>query len=276
MTRIAVSGLKLAPLTLFLMSAVPAGAQTGAVSADEIVARAVERADGQRESKADLAFESVLHATTERLTAELEVEEVERETYRQYPLVGVLYEELIARDGEPLDEDGVRDEVERKEAFVREVRDRVSRGEDPAPEVETRVDFDREFVDRYRFTLEGEDTLDGHPAWILHMEPRSGDLPVRRSIDTALNKAVGRLWIAQDDYGLVRAEFRLAEPVRFWGGFLGTLRDTAGRMEYVRVADGIWLPARLEVRIDLRILFGNIRRRIVREWSGYAPLGASE
>ena len=270
------SALKLSVLAGFLVSAPTTGAQPGVLSPDEIVARAVDRVESQRESRAELAFESLILTTTENLDADLQVRETERQTYRQYAVVGAPYEELIARDGEPLDEDEVRDEADRKEAFIREVRERVARGEDPAPEVETRVEFDRDFVDRYRFTLQGEDTVDGHPSWILYMEPRSGGLPVRRSIDTALNNATGRLWIARDDFGLIRAEFELTEPVRFWGGILGTLRGATGRMEYVRVADGVWLPERLDVTIDLRILFGNIRRRIIREWSDYAPFGTGE
>ncbi len=271
-TQSANVSIKLAVLVWLLVYAAPIGAQSGVLSADEIVARVVERAEIQRESKAELAFESTIQTTTEQLNGDFEVEKTERETYLQYPLEGVLYEELIAREGEPLTEDDARDEAERREDFIREVRERVYRGEDPEPEDENSVEFDEEFVGRFRFTIEGEDTVDGHPAWILYLEPRSGDLPVRRNIDNALNKSTGRIWIAQSDYGVARVEFEMAESVRFWGGILGTLRNVTGRLEYIRVADGVWLPETLDVQIDLRILFRNIRRRIIREWAEYVPL----
>jgi hypothetical protein len=261
----------IAVLASLVVSACPVSAQTDALSADQIVARAVERAKQQLETQAELDFESTILTTTEHLNGDLEVEKTELATHRQYALEGVLYEELIAREGEPLDEDDARDEVERREDFVEDVRERVEKGKDPEPEDENRVDFDEEFVGRYRFTIEGEENVNGHSSWILYMEPRSEDLPVRRDIDNALNKSTGRLWIAQDDYGVARVEFEMAESVRFWGGILGTLRNTIGRMEFTRVADGVWLPDSIDIQIDLRILFRNIRRRFVREWDEYVP-----
>ena len=55
------------------------------------------------------------------------------------------------------------------------------------------------------------------------------DLPVRRRIDTALNKSTGRLWVVKEDFGVSRVEFEMDEPVRFWGGIVGVLRNTVGR-----------------------------------------------
>lgn len=253
---------------------IPAAAQNDALSVDEIVVRTVERAKRQRETRPDLRYESIVWHTTEHLNGDLEVERTERETYRQYPLVGALYEELIAREGQTLDEDDAREETERKEDFIREARERISKGEDPEPEDENRVEFDEEFVGRYLFTLEGEEVVNGHPSWILYLEPRSDDLPVRRNIDNALNKSTGRIWVAKDDYGVTRVEFEMAESVRFWGGILGTLRNTRGRLEFVRVDEDVWLPDRTEIHLDLRILFRNIRRNLIRESDGYALRGA--
>ena len=64
----------------------------------------------------------------------------------------------------------------------------------------------------------------------------------------------------------------MAKSVRFWGGILGTLRNTIGRLEFTRVAERVWMPTTIDIRFDLRILFRNIRRRIVREWAEYSPL----
>jgi hypothetical protein len=91
-----------------------------------------------------------------------------------------------------------------------------------------------------------------------------------------LNNSTGRLWIAQDDYGVARVEFEMANPVRFWGGIIGTLRNTTGRMEFTRVTDDVWLPDTTDIKIDLRILIRNIRRRIVRAWDEYTPLNTAD
>ncbi len=234
-------------------------------------AHAVERAQRQRESDADLAFESTFESVVENLDGDLQVEKTELETYRQYSLEGVIYEELIARDGEPLTEDDTRDELERKEDLAQDVRERLEKGEDPEPEDDNRVEFNDDFVSRFQFTVESEEIVNGHRCWVLYLEPREGDLPVRRNMDRALNKSTGRIWIAKDDYGVAQVEFEMAESVRIWGGLLGTLRNTTGRLEDTRVASDIWLPGSMDIHIDLRILFRNVRRRFVREWGEYVP-----
>ena len=79
-----------------------------------------------------------------------------------------------------------------------------------------------------------------------------------------------------DDYGLVRVEFEMARSVRFWFGLLGTLRNTTGRLEFARVADGVWLPTIVDITTDQRVLFRNVRRRIIREWDEYVPLSLAD
>ena len=66
-------------------------------TAQEIVDRAVARADEQRQAGA--RYRATFEALTERLNGDGEVEGTERATYEQYPLEGVIYEELVAREG---------------------------------------------------------------------------------------------------------------------------------------------------------------------------------
>lgn len=254
-------------ITALSLAAWPAPAQSP--GAREIVDRAVERYAGQAREEA--RFQAVIEEATEHLDGNGEVEKVERQTYRQYGVEGVVYEELIARDGVPLDADDVEDEAERREEFAEEVRKRREHPGKDYPEDENAIVFNQEFVDRYEFSILGEEVLDGEPVWMLYLEPKDGDLPVRRRIDHALNKSTGRIWVSQRDYGLARVEFEMRESVRFWGGILGTLRSTTGRIEFDRVAEGVWLPRALEIRFDLRILFSNVRRRILRQWDDYVP-----
>ena len=247
-------------------------AEEPAWTAEEIVQRAVARADEQREAQSDLRYRATFEAITERLDGDGTVEGTERETYQQYPLEGVVYEELVAREGEPLTPDDARKERERRRDFIEEVRERRERGDDPRPEDENRVELNEDFVSRFEYAIVGEEVRAGHDCWIIRLTPRPGDLPVRRRIDTALNKSTGLLWIAKDDFGLNRVEFEMDEPVRFWGGIAGTLRNTVGRLQFTRTDQGAWVPERIDIRLDLRIVFWNLRRRIVREWDEYALL----
>lgn len=241
-------------------------------SADEIVTRAVDRAERQRVTNAALAFTATLHVRNERLNGDNEIEESETETFKQYPFEGALFNELVTRNGEPLDERELEDEAERKVEFAENVRERRAEGDAPRSDDPYHVEFDYDFVDRYQFSIVGEDVVNGHPSWVIYLSPREGDLPVRRDIDHALNNSTGHLWISMDDYGLVRVEFEMARSVRFWLGLLGTLRNTKGRVDFERIADGVWIRTLEDITTDQRMFFRNARRRLVREYRDYTPI----
>ena len=151
----------------------PAGAQEW--TAQEIVDRAVARADAQRDAQDDIRYRATFEAVTERLNGDGEVEETERETYEQYPLEGVIYEELVAREGMPLTAADERKEQERRREFVEEVRERRAREIDPRPEDENRVELNEDFISRYQYSIVGEEVRDGHDCWIVQLVPRPGD-----------------------------------------------------------------------------------------------------
>ena len=252
----------------------PASGQV--LSPHAIIDLAVDRAEEQRMLQTDLAYEAIVEVTTEHLDGDGAIKKIELATFRQYPLEGVVYEEMIAKEGELLDADDTRSEQERRDKFIKEVRERRDKGEDPGGDDENRVDFNEDFVSRYDFWIVGEAVINDYLCWVIELKPRNGDLPVRRQIDDALNNSTGRIWVSQDDYGVARIEFEMAKSVRFWGGIAGTLRNTVGRFEFMRVEAAIWAPTTIDIRLDLRILFKNIRRRVVREWGDYTLLPAAE
>ena len=127
----------------------------------------------------------------------------------------------------------------------------------PRPEDENRVELNEDFNSRYQYSLVGEEVRDGYDCWIVQLVPRSGDLPVRRRIDTALNKSTGRLWVVKEDFGVSRVEFEMDEPVRLWGGIVGVLRNTVGHQEFTRTTEGAWLQETIDIRLDLRVVFWN-------------------
>ena len=247
---------------------VPVSAQE--LSARDIIDRAVETADAQRDSNAELRYQAIINVTTEKLDRDGVIESAEEATYREYGLEGALFEELIGKDGEPLSARDKRDEQKRREKFAEEVRKRREEGKDPRPEDENRIEFNDEFTERFEFALVGQETItrprgtDTYPCWVLEFSPREGDLPERRRIDTALNKSSGRVWIAQEDYGIVQVEFQMNETVPFWGGIVGRLRNTVGHISFMRTAEQIWLVDTVNITLDLRIFFSNIHRRIIR------------
>jgi len=241
-------------------------------SAHTILERALARASTQAASGRELDFESVLESIFESLDGDGAATETQTARYRRYPLEGLLYEEVISRDGRTLDEEEAREEAERKADFVREARAHAARGERYEPE-DRSVRFDNELMDRYDTTLLGTEVVRDHRCWVLGFAPRDGRLPDNRRMDKALNRSTGRLWIAQDDYGVARVSFEMQRPFRYVWGLVATLRHAAGRLDYERVELSLWTPARFDLELDLRVFFKVIRRRIRQVWSEHSRIG---
>ena len=237
-------------------------------SAEVIVSRAIALAESQYEDVAYARFESRQVSITESLNANGETTESATSVYLRRPLEGALYDELVEKDGRPLTDKEQREENQRREKFIEEVRKRRSRGGHPQPTQGPDIRFNHELMDRYRVELTGEETVRGHTSWVINFEPKEGKLPSRTRMDPALNNSTGRLWISQQDHGLVRLEFAMREPFRYWGGLLATLRQAEGLLDFERFDDGTWLPLSFDFKLDLEVLMlKNIRRHIISEWS---------
>lgn len=232
----------------------------------EIISRAVMRARIQDESGAELQFDTRIFSINHSLDENYEVESTETLLTRGYALEGLLYEEVIEKDGMPLNEKDAREEQERREEFVEEVRERARKGEDYDTEDERTVRFDEDLIARYEVTRVGVEAVNGEPCWVIAFRPRPGKLPERSRMDKALNRSTGRLWVAQSDYGVARIEFEMGEPVRWLWGLAATLRRAAGRLEFERAEGDVWIPKAFDLTIDVRVFFRSVRRHILREW----------
>ncbi len=240
-------------------------------SAKDILALALERAAVQEEEDLELTFEYFVESTAERLNDEGAVTETKTAKFHQYPLEELLYEELIERDGEALDEDALREQHKRKTDFIREAREHRARGETYEPN-EMDIGFDRELMDRYDTRLVRTESLRGHDCWVLGFTPREGKLPDRRRMDKALNRSTGYLWIAQDDYGVVRVSFEMQEPFKYFWGLVATLRHATGQMDFDRIADNLWMPTQIDLELDLRVFFRTIRQHVRQDWVEHRPI----
>ena len=236
------------------------------LSAGAIIDRAIERAQLQDETGVELEFESLILTTVDSFNGDGEVTKTETTLHKRYALEGVLYEELVERDGQPLTDEEIRDEHEEREKFAKEVRKRARRGEEIETNDERDVRFDRDLFDRFQASVTGVEDIRGESAWVLSFEPRPGKLPEHTRMDKALNRSSGRLYIAQRDYGIMRIEFEMQEPMRYLWGLIATLKSAVGRIEFARVESDVWLPHTFDFEIDLRIFFRHRRQQIVREW----------
>ena len=265
-TLVATLGVGAGPLgrTLSLPASGTPGADTPSVG--EIMAQAMARATAQDETGAELWFESLILTTVDKLDGDEQVIETETSLHKRYPLEGAVYEELVERDGEPLDKDDLQEEQKREEEFRAEARAAAEAGDTVETNDERQMRFDEELMGRYRADLVGEETLRGEPCWVIDFEPRDGKLPESTRMDKALNKSAGRLYVSQRDHGIMRIEFELQEPVRYVWGLVASLTRATGTVDFTRVEPNVWLPQTFDFRIDVRIFFRTRRRHVVREW----------
>ena len=234
------------------------------LSAGDIIDRAIELARLQDEASAELHYRSLVATTVHSLNSVGEATKTETTLHNRYSVEGVLYEELIERDGRPLTEKEIREEQGNREKFTREVRDKAARGKDIETNDERQIRLDLDLIDRYQISFVGVEDVRGEPCWVLSLEPRPGKLPEETRMDKALNRSSGRLYISQRDHGTTRVEFEMGEPIRY--GFLATLKSATGRLEFERIEPDVWLPQRFDCVLDLRVFFRNRHLRVVREW----------
>lgn len=240
------------------------------LSAQAIVARAVARAETQHDRQADIGFESLVSMSIQSLDAAGKATESDLTHYRQYPLQGALYEELIAKNGRSLNDKGKSAEEKNKKKFIREVEKRKQRGLHPQPEKRPGIRFGDRLMQRYRYQMLRTEAADGHPCWVIGFEPKEGKLPVDEMMDHALNECTGALWVAREDYGLVRLDFVMRKPFKYWAGLLAVIRNTEGRLDFKRVEPDIWMPVQFDLKLDLNVMMvKDIRRMITKKWTNY-------
>ena len=239
---------------------------TDSPSAATIIERIVERATRQDESAVELEFESLIRTTVDSFDADGNVTKTDTTLHKRYALEGELYEELVQRNGAPLTDDESEKERERRDEFVSEARELARRGEELETNDERQVRLDQSLIDRFQGTVAGIEEVEGEPAWVVSFEPRPGKLPERTRIEKALNRSTGRLYVAQRDYGVMRVEFELQEPIRYLWGLIATLRRAEGRLDFARVEPGVWLPDTFDLEIDLRVFFRTRNQQVVRKW----------
>ena len=212
---------------------------------------------------------SLMTKAVRRFNGGGEITEEDRGDYEVAPIDGAPFERRITINGRPLSDEERGWENDR-EAEFRDALHR-SREKDDEPD-EDEVVFNDELIERFAFTLEGEERLRNRPSYRVSFEPRDGDLPVRRRIDHALNNARGRIWIDRETYEAARVEFELIDKVRLWWGVLGTIAQARGSLDRGLVLNGMWARIQFETYTDVRVLFKSTRRAELRQWRDFELL----
>ncbi len=196
--------------------------------------------------------------------------------YEVTPLDGTPYDRLVEKDGRPLTPEERRREDEKFEKAARERKAESSEErQDRIRKYEDQRSFLKDIPNAYDFRLEGQETVDGRPAWVLGMTPKAGFVPTT-SRGAMLKHLEGKLWIDEQDVQWARAEAHVIEPISI-GWILARIGTGAKiSLRMTRVVNGLWLLEKIDVAGEARVLM--VHNKTIDEhltFSGYHPEGAA-
>jgi hypothetical protein len=195
----------------------------------------------------------------------------ESNTYETVILYGQPFDRHIAKDDKPLSD---HDQKKGQERFDKEVDKRKHESEtgrlaeSDEKDRRKRQELRDEVVRAFNFQLVGEEQVDGRDAYVIGAEPRSDYRPHSQE-GTFLQSIHGKLWIDKEDYEWVRIDAQVIRPARF-GFFLLTLSPgSTVYFEQERLNGEAWLPKKVVVRVDGRLLFKHMNQEVVDDFRDY-------
>ena len=206
-----------------------------ALTPDEIVHRAVQRAESPASHELRPNYSYTKHTVTDDLDATGHIKARKEKLYSVSVEAGLSYLKLLQYNGQNLSAAELKKEDERDAAERQKMLDAK-----PGHKGDERENFlTAELAAKYNYTLVDEPSINGRLAYQLAFEPKP-NLPVKHLTDRFANQMAGRVWIDAEDFEIARAEVHLKSEVTLWGGMVGTLRHCRYTLERTRMADGTW------------------------------------
>ena len=202
------------------------------------------------------------------------VESTKREAWETLILDGEPYRRQTERDGKPLSSEEQRSEQKKLDRQTADLAKETSeQRQKRIGEAEKRrkreFAFLSEIPDLYNLKLDGEDTIDGRPVWVVSGAPRPGAQAKTRDAKVLL-KVRGRLWIDKSTYQWAKVEAETTGTIS-WGLVLARLNPGAKLVfEQSEVNSDLWLPKRLFVYGSGRLgLVKRLTQDQEIDWSNY-------
>jgi len=205
------------------------------LSADEVMQKAVERAQRATVQKDRRNYTYKKSTVTEELDAKGKVKERKEKLYEAVVASGLTYLKLVKVNGKDLPPGELKKQEER------ELKDREKLAQKKtANGGDDRENFlTRELVAKYDFAIVDRRSINDRPAYLLTFQPKSGS-PLKQAADRLLNQLAGKIWIDEQEFEIARAEIHLQSEVTLWGGVLASLKRFTFTLGRTRLEDGVW------------------------------------
>jgi hypothetical protein len=234
--------------TFLLIASCLAAAQ---LAPDEIIRRSI--AANEKDWNEGPSF-SHLDRTIER-----KAEGTTDHTYQVTMMEGSPYRRLVAIDGQSLnavrqhqEDQKERHELARRRSETRDERDfRIRKYEKDREQDHLLM---TQMAVAFNFRLAGDDTIYGHPVYVLDAEPKPDYKPVNREAKV-LTGMRGRLWVEKQRFHWVKVQAEVIHPVSF-GGFLAKVGPgTKFELDKEPISGEIWEPKEFSVQVNASVLF---------------------
>lgn len=197
-------------------------------------------------------------------------------TYRVLMIEGSTYNQLIAVNDKPIsaeqkaeEEKKLQDEIARRSK--ESSGDRAKRIAKYTRERQQDHALMREMANAFNFEVTGEDTVNGHPVYVLSATPKPGYQPKLRDAKV-LTGMKGTLWIDKQQYQWVKVQAEVVRPVTF-GGFLAKVGPgTKFALEQAPVGGKLWLPKHFSVNVNSSILWRQSATSDDETYTNYEPM----
>ncbi|MCU0228735.1 MAG: hypothetical protein MUF01_13960 [Bryobacterales bacterium] len=236
-------------------SAAPTAPSTPGMSVEEIMDRSLESSERNMRIAEDYAWRET--RVFRRLDKHGAVKDQDSKTYDVTMIEGKEYERLVMEDGEPLPPEKERKEQEKLDKEVAKLQnesasDRAKRLKKDRQEKEEREEMFRAIPKAFDIRFEGEEQVEGRPAWILHATPRKGYKPTSRQTNW-LTKMGGRIWVDKQSFIWLKAEVETLETLSFGLVLARVGKGSTMQFEQQLVNGEVWVPRRTEVHFDARL-----------------------
>jgi hypothetical protein len=257
---------------LIVVPALPSLLAQNAPDPRQIVQESIEKDRFNFNRARDYTY--VQRVETRDLDASGRITKTESSSFDVNLIAGRPYRKLIAENDKSLSPSKARkaqegfDKVVGERAQESEREQKKRRAEEERRRQETRA-FLREIPEAFTFSLIGEETIEGLPAWVIDAKPKPGYRGRSKNWEL-LTKFQGRIWIDRADHQWVRVEAQTIATVSF-GWVLARLQPGAQlTFRQARINSEIWLPVRATTKLDARLaIFKKIRSEVEVVWKDY-------
>ena len=261
----------LAAMLFWLASSIssPAVAEPAALTSGQIMQKAIQRAESRQDLSNNVGSKYLYtkRTVTEELNPSGRLKDRKERLYEVLVDAGISYLKLLQINGQ----NPPAAELRKTEAREAAERQKLTDAK-PGAKGDGRENFlTAELVDKYKFILLGDKTLNGRLCHVLRFEPR-GNLPVRKLTDRFLNQISGALWVDAEEFEIARFEVHLNSEITLWGGLVATLKQCDFSLERTRLPDGVWLDSFSHGLFEGRKLLEPVLIRTRSESSNFRPV----